>query len=255
MAQLLGIDIGGTGVKGAPVDLDSGELTDQRDRIPTPHPATPDAVAATVAEIVASFDVPGPVGCTIPAVVQSGIVRTAANIDDSWIGTDAASVISTACGGRPVAVLNDADAAGLAEVTHGAGKGRSGTVVCVTLGTGIGTALFHDGALLPNTELGHLELDGTDAELEASNKVREDEDLSWKKWAKRVDAYLEELDRLVWPDLVIIGGGVSKHADKFLPRVHTRVEVVPAALHNEAGIVGAALAAHQATTPGPTKAS
>ncbi|MCC5950777.1 MAG: ROK family protein [Acidimicrobiia bacterium] len=255
--QLFGIDIGGTGIKGAPVALDRGELAADRCRIDTPHPATPDSVAGVVAQIVDHFsssddstdtadaaapERTAPVGCTFPAVVKDGVALTAANVDDAWLGTDIASVFANACG-RPFVVLNDADAAGIAEMRFGAGRGLTGVVAVITLGTGIGSALFVDGILVPNTELGHLEMDGEDAELQAAAKVREKEDLSWKKWAKRVDTYIEELDRLVWPDRIIIGGGVSKHADKFLPRIHTRAEVVPATLHNEAGIVGAALAA------------
>ena len=252
--QVLGIDIGGTGIKGAPVDLAAGALAADRHRIPTPHPATPGAVADVVAEVCDHFAWTGPVGCTFPAVIKGGVARTAANVDDAWIGTDVAALLGARTG-RDVAVVNDADAAGLAEVAYGAGRGVAGTVVVVTLGTGIGTALFVDGTLVPNTELGHLELDGVDAETEASARVREDEDLSWKKWAKRVDAYLDELEALVWPDLVIIGGGVSKKADRFLPRLTSATPVVPAALHNEAGIVGAAaLVARRPTTGAGTPA-
>ena len=240
--QVLGIDIGGTGIKGAPVDIATGELVADRHRIPTPHPATPDAVADVVAQIADHFGWTGDVGCTFPAVVTAGVARTAANVDEAWIGTDIAGVLAERTGLR-FTVANDADAAGMAEVAFGAGRDAEGTVVVVTLGTGIGTALFIDGTLVPNTELGHLEVDGVDAETEASAKVRKDEDLSWKTWAKRVDAYLDELESLVWPSLVIIGGGVSKKADKFIPRLTSAVPVVPAELHNEAGIVGAALLA------------
>lgn len=241
-----GVDIGGTGIKGAPVDVAGGTLTADRHRIPTPHPATPDAVAAVVAEVVAAFGWDGPVGCTFPAVIKNGVARTAANVDQAWLGTDVSALLEGACG-QSVTVLNDADAAGIAEMTHGAGQHREGTVAVVTLGTGIGSALFVDGHLVPNTELGHLELHGEVAETRASSRVRTDEDLSWKKWAERVNDYLQTLERLVWPDLVIIGGGVSKKSDKFLPHLHLDAEVVPAALHNDAGIVGAAMAAAEAS--------
>jgi len=238
---LLGIDIGGTGIKGAPVDVEAGKLTAERFRIDTPHPATPDAVAKTVGEIAAHFAWKGPIGATMPGVVKDGTLLTAANIDKQWIGTNAATLFSQSTG-NAVTVLNDADAAGIAEMRFGAGKGRRGVVVMVTLGTGIGFALFHDGVLVPNTELGHLEMHGKDAEEQASARVREEKDESWKKWAEKVDDYLDHVDRLLWPDLIIIGGGVSKKAEKFFPYLSTRAELVPATFENDAGIVGAALA-------------
>jgi len=237
----LGIDIGGTGIKGAPVDTKAGKLTAERFRIDTPHPATPDAVASTVAEIVAHFRWTGPIGATMPGVVKDGTLLTAANIDRHWIGTNAAKLFSDATH-NSVTVLNDADAAGIAEMRFGAGKGRRGVVVMVTLGTGIGFALFHDGVLIPNTELGHLEMNGKDAEDQASARVRDEKEESWKKWAVKVDDYLDHVDQLLWPDLIIIGGGVSKKADKFFPYLNTRAELVPATFENDAGIVGAALA-------------
>jgi polyphosphate glucokinase len=236
----LGIDIGGSGVKGAPVDVRTGELTADRFRLETPQPATPDAVAATVASVVEHFRWQGPIGLTVPGVVKHGVVHTAANIDHAWIGTDAGALFRTATG-QTCTVINDADAAGIAEMRFGAGKERDGVVVMITLGTGIGCAVFNDGVLMPNTELGHLEMNGQDAELQASARVREDEDLSWKKWAERVDQYLDMMDHLLWPDLIIIGGGVSKRSEKFFPYLTTRAELLPAALQNEAGIVGAAL--------------
>jgi polyphosphate glucokinase len=236
----LGIDIGGSGVKGAPVDVRTGELTADRFRLETPQPATPDAVAATVASVVQHFNWQGPIGLTVPGVVKHGVVHTAANIDHAWIGTDAGALFRTATG-QTCTVINDADAAGIAEMRFGAGKERDGVVVMITLGTGIGCAVFNDGVLMPNTELGHLEMNGQDAELQASARVREDEDLSWKKWAERVDQYLDMMDHLLWPDLIIIGGGVSKRSEKFFPYLTTRAELLPAALQNEAGIVGAAL--------------
>lgn len=239
--QRLGIDIGGSGVKGA-VDVATGELAAERLRIDTPQPATPAAVAETVATIVEHFAWTGPVGATVPGVVKHGVVHTAANIDDEWIGTDAAALFTRATG-QPFTVLNDADAAGIAEMTFGAGKGHTGVVVMVTLGTGIGCAVFNDGVLLPNVELGHLEMNGKDAEHQASDRAREQHDLSWKKWAQRVDQYLDVIDALLWPDLIIIGGGVSRRSEKFFPYLDTRAELVAAALENEAGIVGAALSA------------
>lgn len=236
----VGVDIGGTGIKGAPVDTTAGELTATRVRVPTPHPATPDAVAAVVVDVLAQLRCDGPVGVTLPAVVRHGTALTAANIDEAWIGTDADALL-TAATGRPCTVVNDADAAGLAEIRFGAGRGHTGVVLMLTLGTGIGSALFVDGALVPNTELGHLPLKGRDAEKYASELVREHEDLSWSKWAKRLSRYVALVERLLWPDLIVIGGGVSKKADRFLPKVRSEVAVVAATLHNDAGIVGAAL--------------
>ena len=242
MTVVLGIDIGGSGIKGAPVNAETGVLSAERYRVPTPQPARPDAVAEVVREIVAHFVWSGPVGVTFPGVVVDGTVRTAANVHKSWIDTDAAALFGKATG-QPVTVLNDADAAGVAEMRFGAGRGRAGTVVMLTFGTGIGSALFRDGVLVPNTEFGHLEIRGKDAEKRAADSVRELEDLSWGKWAGRVDEYLEHLTGLLAPALIILGGGVSKKADKFLPKIELDTELVPAALQNEAGIVGAALAA------------
>lgn len=239
---MLGIDIGGTGIKGAPVDLDKGELTTERFRLLTPKPATPEAVAETVAEVVKHFGYEGRVGCTFPAVVKHGVVHTASNVDKSWIGTDARAAFEEATG-CTFTITNDADCAGVAEMQFGAGAGRMGVVIVATLGTGIGTAVFHDGKLLPNTELGHIEIRGKDAEDRAADSVREAKKLDWKQWAKRVDEYLDQLESLMWPDLVIIGGGVSKKGEKFIPLLTPRCEVVAAKLLNEAGIVGAALTA------------
>lgn len=237
----LGIDIGGTGIKGAPVDVREGKLVQERFRVDTPHPATPEAVSATVAEVVKHFNWTGPIGATMPGVVKNGVLLTAANIDKGWVDTNAAKLFSDAIG-QPVNVLNDADAAGMAEMRFGAGVGRTGVVVMVTLGTGIGFALFNDGVLLPNTELGHLEMNGKDAEDQASARARDEKDESWKKWAAKLDDYLDHVDALLWPDLIIIGGGVSQKADKFFPHLSTRAELVAAKFENEAGIVGAALA-------------
>jgi len=239
-AHAIGVDIGGTGIKGAPVDLDAGAFAAERIRIPTPQPATPDAVAAIVKEIVTKLDAPGTIGLTLPSVVLDGVVQTAANIDHEWIGTDATALFEEATG-RPVGVVNDADAAGIAEVRFGAGKDRHGVVLLLTLGTGIGSALFVDGTLVPNTELGHLPLHHGDAEDWAAESVRGDDDLSWKEWGQRLSDYMELVEKLLWPNLIIIGGGVSRKSEKFLPHIRARTEIVPAQLLNDAGIVGAAL--------------
>ncbi|MFD8288777.1 polyphosphate--glucose phosphotransferase [Streptomyces lavendulae] len=239
-AHVLGVDIGGTGIKGAPVDLELGSLISERVRIPTPHPATPEAVGDVVVQVLSQIGVPGPVGLTLPAVIRGGKVQTTANIDPAWMETDAAQLFAGATG-RDVRVVNDADPAGIAEMRFGAGQGRKGVVVMVTLGTGIGSAVFSDGHLVPNSELGHLRLHHGDAEDWAAESVRERDDLSWKKWAHRLEKYLELVQRLLWPDLIIIGGGVSKKADKFLPYIELRTEIVSAQLLNDAGIVGAAL--------------
>jgi polyphosphate glucokinase len=240
--EAFGVDIGGTGIKGAPVDVATGELTAERIRLETPQPSKPDAVAATLAEVVRHFAWTGPIGCTFPAVVKNGVTLTAANVDPAWIGTDAAALFGAAIG-APVTVHNDAAMAGVAEMRFGAGKDRDGVVMIVTLGTGIGTALFHDGVRVPTTEFGHIEIHGEDAEAMASDRARTEQDMPWKRWAKHVEMYLRHLENLLWPDLFIIGGGVSKRADKWLPMVETRTEVVTAKLLNEAGIVGAALTA------------
>ncbi|WP_455358680.1 polyphosphate--glucose phosphotransferase [Streptomyces sp. SYSU K21746] len=242
--EIFGVDIGGSGIKGAPVDLDRGDLAQERHKVLTPHPATPDKVAGCVAEVVGHFGWSGPVGITFPGVVTGGVTRTAANVDSGWIDTDARKLLSAELNGLPVTVLNDADAAGLAEMTFGAGRGHEGTVIVLTFGTGIGSAVFTDGRLVANSELGHLELHGHEAEKHASTKVKEDEDLSWQHWAHRVQKYLAHVEMLFSPDLFIIGGGVSRKADKFLPLIEgIRAETVPAQLQNNAGIVGAAMAA------------
>ncbi|WP_109473624.1 polyphosphate--glucose phosphotransferase [Ornithinimicrobium cavernae] len=240
---VLGIDIGGSGIKGAPVDLGRGEFATERIRIDTPARATPEAVAEVVAEVAAGFtDEVGedsPVGVTVPAVVHHGVTKSAANIDDSWIDADADALFTRVLG-RPVVVMNDADAAGHAEMRFGAGRDTEGVVLLTTLGTGIGSALFLNGQLVPNTELGHLELDGEEAEHRAAASVREDEDLSWEEWAERLQRFYRHVEDLFWPDLIIVGGGVSKKADKFLPLLDLRTEIVPATLRNDAGIIGAA---------------
>jgi len=240
----LGIDIGGTGIKGAPVDLGAGTLMADRYRLDTPHPAKPGAVAKAVGEVARHFDWSGPVGVTFPGVIVDGVIHTAANMDPEWVGRNGAEIFAPEVGpGAAPVLINDADAAGLAEITHGAGRERNGVALMLTFGTGIGSALFLDGRLLPNTELGHLEICGKDAEHRASAKVREDKDLSWAKWAERVQEYLERVEALLAPDLVIIGGGISKHPEKFLPRLSLRAHIVAAEMANTAGIIGAALAA------------
>ncbi|HLF26517.1 MAG TPA: ROK family protein [Anaerolineae bacterium] len=240
--HILGIDIGGSGIKGAPVDIDTGTLVAERYRIPTPQPATPDAVADTVAEVARHFKWKGPIGCTFPAIIKNGVAYSAANVDESWIGVNGQQLLKKKTR-RPVRLLNDADAAGIAEMQFGAGRNQPGVVLLLTFGTGIGSALFLDGKLVPNTEFGHLQLRCKEAEERASDRTREQKDLTWKKWAARVDEFLGQLEFLFSPDLFIIGGGVSKKHEKFLPRLTTRAQVVPAQLLNEAGIVGAALAA------------
>lgn len=237
-----GVDVGGSAVKGCTVDLRRGSLDDERVRIRTPQPATPEAVASIVATITREFGWHGPMGVTVPCVVKQGIAHTAANVDKSWIGTDAAALFSEYCR-APVTVLNDADAAGLAEMRFGAGRDRDGVVVLLTFGTGIGSAVFLDGELVPNTELGHLQVDGVDAETRAAAAAREVEALSWEEWGARVSRYLQVLENLLWPDLIIVGGGVSKKAERWLPLLECRTPVVAAALRNDAGIVGAAAAA------------
>jgi polyphosphate glucokinase len=246
VAHVLGIDIGGSGIKAAPVDTDTGQLLAERQKLDTPQPATPEAVVAVVADLVKSCAWSGQAGVTFPGVVAGGIIRTAANLDSSWIGANGVNVFGQATG-LDVKLLNDADAAGVAEMKFGAGKGERGTVLMLTLGTGIGSALFIDGILVPNTEFGHIELHGKDAEKRASDHAREAEELHWGAWAERVDEYLRHMEALLSPDLIIIGGGVSRKSDKFLPKLTgLRARLVTAALHNDAGIVGAAMAADRA---------
>jgi polyphosphate glucokinase len=243
-----GIDIGGSGIKGCPVDLVGGAFAAERLRTPTPSPSTPRAVARVVADLVASFGDragAGAIGVTFPAVIQRGVARTAANVDKSWIGTDVERLLQSTLG-RPVRVVNDADAAGYAEVRFGAAKGATGTVFMATLGTGIGSALIVDGVLVPNTELGHMEIRGRDAEKRSAANARVKRGLSWKAWASDLDEHLNAIHRLMWPQLFILGGGVSKNADRFLPRLSVPCEVVAAALRNDAGIVGAAVIAAEA---------
>ena len=241
---VLGIDIGGSGIKGNLVDPFTGNLESDRYKIATPQPSTPDAVADVIVEMIEHFDYRGPVGCTFPAIVRRGVALSAANVDDSWIGTNAEAVFDRHAAGNDFTMLNDADAAGIAEVEFGAAKGRSGVVIMVTFGTGIGSGLFIDGTLVPNTELGHLELDGhAPVEDWAAAKVKKEEGLTWEEWAERAGTYLRHLDRLFSPDLFVFGGGVSRRWQRIVSHLGIDVEVVPAQFENEAGIVGAAKAA------------
>lgn len=242
--KILGIDIGGTGIKGAIVDTKRGILVTERHRIETPQPATPAAVVETVARLVAHFEWKGVIGCGFPAAVKNEIVKTASNIDQSWIGTNAAKLITeaTSC---PTHVVNDVDAAGMAEMKFGAGKGRKGTTIMIAVGTGIGTAIFIKKRLVPNTELGFVQLKGKGfpAEHYAANSVRENENLNWEEWGNRMNEYLQRMESLFWPDLFIIGGGISKDFEKYMHLFKVEAEVVPAESRNHAGIIGAALAA------------
>lgn len=239
--DIMGIDVGGSGIKGVPVNVETGTLLEERFRLPTPEKAKPEDVAVTVADVVQHFKWNGPVGIGFPAVVRHGIVYTAANIHKSWIETDVHKLFGEKTG-CPVFVLNDADAAGVAEMKFGIGRDRSkGVVMMITIGTGLGTALFMDGKLVPNTELGHIEIRGKDAETRASDAARQRKEMSWEMWGGKFNEYLNRLESLFWPDLFILGGGSSKMFDKFQPYLHLRTEVVPAQLLNQAGIVGAAL--------------
>ncbi|MGV0742357.1 polyphosphate--glucose phosphotransferase [Mycolicibacterium sp. XJ870] len=237
-----GVDVGGSGVKGGIVDLDTGQLIGERFKLDTPQPSTPDAVAKTVAAVVREFGWTDKVGVTYPGVVTGGTVRTAANVDKSWIGVNAVEVISSALDGQTVTVLNDADAAGLAEERFGAGKDNTGVIVLLTFGTGIGSAVIHNGVLLPNTEFGHLQVDGKEAEHRAASSVKERKDWSYERWSEEVTKVLVVIENAIWPDLFIAGGGISRKSDKWVPLLKNRTPVVAAALQNSAGIVGAAMA-------------
>ena len=242
--EILGIDIGGSGIKGAPVDVRSGELLVGRLRFDTPQPSTPDAVIEVVGSLVRHFEWNGPVGCAFPAIVKAGVTRSAANVDDGWINFAAEENLRKGTG-CPLLLSNDADAAGIAEMTFGAGKGHSGLVLIITLGTGIGSAFFYRGVLVPNSELGHLEFNGHEAEKWTASVVRKRKNLKWRQWGSRLNDYLAHLEFIFSPDLIILGGGVSRRFERFAPFLSLQTQVVPAALRNEAGIVGAALAARQ----------
>jgi polyphosphate glucokinase len=249
MTHPIGIDFGGSGIKAAPVDLTLGDFAADRQRIDTPQPSTPDAVANVMTDLVGRFpDATGPVGVTIPGVVRAGVVHSAANIDKGWIGTDADALLTERLG-RDVHVVTDADAAGVAELRYGAAKGRSGLVILTTLGTGIGSALLYDGVLVPNSELGHLEIDGHVAEKRAAASIKTGEELTWEEWARRLTTYYRTLEKLFSPDLFVVGGGVSKDADNFLPLIEIDTEIIPATLRNRAGIIGAAAITHQVNPP------
>jgi len=241
----LGIDVGGSGIKGAPVDLAAGEFAQKRLRIDTPLKSTPEAVCDVIAEVVDNFDEvrsDSPIGVTIPGVVQHGVVKTAANIDKSWVGCEIEKLLEDRLQ-HDVVVVNDADAAGVGELEFGAAKGHQGLVILTTLGTGIGTAIFNRGVLVPNSELGHLEIDGVDAETVAASSAKTREDLSYEEWAARLQVYYRRLEDLLWPDLIVVGGGVSKDSDEFLPLLDIRTPIIPATLKNKAGIIGAAVLA------------
>ena len=241
----LGIDVGGSGIKGAPVDLDKGEFSQKRLRIETPAISTPEAVCDVIAQVVDHFDdvrSDSPIGVTIPGVVQHGVVKTAANIDKSWIGCEIENLLEERLQ-HDVVVVNDADAAGVGELHFGAAKGYEGLVILTTLGTGIGTAIFNRGVLVPNSELGHLEIDGVDAETVAASSAKTREDLSYPEWAERLQRYYRHLEDLLWPDLIVVGGGVSKDHEEFLPLLDLRTPIIPAVLKNKAGIIGAAVLA------------
>jgi polyphosphate glucokinase len=242
--HILGIDVGGSGIKGAPVDTTTGELIAERIRIKTPEKAEPRPVAEVVAQIAKSFDWKGQIGIGFPAPIKGGVAMMAANISEKWVGTNADELF-TKITGCDCTMINDADAAGLAEMSFGAGRGQVGTVILITLGTGIGSAIFYRGRLLPNTEFGHIEMEGYEAEARASDAARQRDDLSWKKYAKQLNRYLKMMEKLFWPDLFIVGGGISKEHEKFLPLLTIDIPVVPAELLNEAGIIGAALAAQR----------
>jgi polyphosphate glucokinase len=242
--KLLGIDIGGSGVKGALVDTDKGKLITDRLRIPTPQPAKPKAVIKVIKEIVEHFDYQGPLGIGFPGVVMDGVTKTAANVDNGWINYPAARNIALATNCE-VTIRNDADVAGIGEMYHGAGKGIPGVVMIFTLGTGIGSVMFVNGHIVPNLELGHLYLRNMkqDAEFFAAERIRTEADLSWKEWGARLNVYFQYIEFLFSPNRIILGGGVSKHHAKFLKYLDLQAEVVPAKLRNEAGIIGAAMAA------------
>lgn len=240
--KALGIDVGGSGIKGAIVDTRTGRLVSERFRVPTPEPSTPRAVGAAMARLIRHFEWKGPVGCGLPGPIKRGRLITMSNLHKAWVGLSVEDALSKACGHR-VTVLNDADAAGLAEMKFGAGRKESGVVLMLTVGTGIGSALFVDGVLFPNTELGQLDIRGKRAEKRASAKVKKDKSLSWGAWGKRFDEYLTAVETILLPDLLIIGGGISRRSRRFASKLKTRARLVPAQLQNEAGIVGAALAA------------
>lgn len=239
---IVGVDVGASGIKGAVVNIETGELLTERHKLPTPNPATPDAMADTFAELLKILDWKGPVGCGFPAIIKKGVAYSAANIDKSWIGVNVEEIFGKTSGCEVIA-LNDADAAGIAEMSFGMGKDMQGVVMLITVGSGLGSALFVDGKLVPNTELGHVYLKGQEhvAEFRASSAAKKREDLGWKEWGGRLNDYLEHLDRVFSPDRVILGGGISRKYDKYKEYITTSIDVVPANLRNNAGSIGAAL--------------
>jgi polyphosphate glucokinase len=244
--QVMGIDVGGSGIKGAPIDVTEGRLLEERLRVETPRASTPEKIAKVIDDICSSFSWSGPISMGFPGIVTGGTIYSAANVDDLWVGVNASELVSIVTG-NPVAVINDADAAGMAEMRYGAGRGRNGVVFVITVGTGLGTAMFTDGYLVPNVELGHLQIRGKDAECRASDATRKRRDLSWQDWAKRFTEFLNTLESLFSPSLFIIGGGASRKTHKFFPYLDIKTEIIPAELRNDAGMIGAALAA----TEGP----
>ncbi|NPV02987.1 MAG: ROK family protein [Brevinematales bacterium] len=242
--KVLGIDVGGSGIKGAPVEISTGRMLSERYRIPTPPGAKPDEMIEVIGQVIKYFNWRGPVGIGFPAAIRDGTVLTAANIHKSWIGIHLPTELKR-ISGNSSALINDADAAGLAEMRFGAGVEKPGTVMVITVGTGLGTALFYNGSLLPNTELGHIEMNAKEAEHYASDFIRKKEELDWPTWAGRFNEYLTMLEKLFWPRMIIIGGGVSKKHEKFFQYLNVGAEIVPAQLRNEAGIIGAAVWAHQ----------
>jgi polyphosphate glucokinase len=240
--EILGVDIGGSGIKGALVNVENGTLVAERHRIPTPQPATPEEVVEVVVQINRHFKWHGPIGCTFPAVIKHGVAYSAANVDKAWMGTNGEELLAKKTG-FPALLINDADAAGIAEMEFGAGHGQQGLVIMLTFGTGIGSAVFYNGQLVPNTEFGHMEIRGKDAEDRAAGRIRKEQDLNWKNWAKRVNEFLQRMEIVFSPDLFILGGGVSKKHDKYLHLLHTQADIKPAEMRNDAGIIGAAMAA------------
>ena len=244
----IGIDVGGSGIKAAVVDVDAGQLTSERLRVPTPVPSTPEAVVASISRLVkrlvksGNLDDSVPVGVGLPGVTIGGALRFAGNIDQAWIDFPVVDRLSKVLK-RRIFIINDADAAGIAEMRFGVGKDRSGTVIFLTLGTGVGSGVFTNGVLVPNTEFGQMEIRGRAAEKRSAAVARVRRGLSWKAWATDLDEHLDRIQQLMWPNLLILGGGVSKSPEKYIPRLTVKCEVVPAALRNDAGIIGAAIVA------------
>jgi polyphosphate glucokinase len=247
----IGIDVGGSGIKAAVVDVEAGRLRSERLRVPTPAPSTPEAVIASITRLVrrlvksSGLGEGTPVGIGLPGVAIDGVLKTAANIDPAWVDFPVVDRLVRVLN-RPVVIINDADAAGIAEMRFGVGKDQPGVVIFLTLGTGVGSGLFNDGVLVPNSEFGQMEIRGRAAEKRSAAAARVRRGLSWKAWAADLDEHLDRIHQLMWPNLMILGGGVSKSADKYVPRLTVRTTVVPALLRNDAGIIGAAIVAAEA---------